>query len=409
MDPLDAPHVLLSCFSAAVRAVDPEEAVVRNLASVGSSGRIVVLALGKAAPAMTRGAARALGAAELAGLAVSNHQGEVPPGIDLIIGGHPVPNQESLDAGSALLDLATSLTADDVAIVLISGGGSALAEVLVPGLSLADLAATNELLLRSGADIIQTNTVRRRLSLLKGGGLAAAASPARLVTLVVSDVIGDAPAAIASGPTVDAADSPDSALDIVTTLGLQDQLPIAVMTVLSNPPIGRPEPAVQDLKIVASGAVSAHAAAVQAEQLGFRGTVIDTRLAGDAAAAAGEALQRSSLGISVFAGETTVNVVGDGVGGRNQEAALVAATLIDGLEDIYFLAAGTDGIDGTTRAAGAIVDGATVHRSVLAGFEVSEVLERNDSGTLFAAIGDQVVTGPTGTNVGDIWLVLRTE
>lgn len=409
MDLEIARGVLLACFAAAVRAVDPEQAVAHSLDVAVGPGRVVVLALGKAAPAMARGAARALGTVRLDGIAISNHIDEVPPGIDLRIASHPVPDQTSLDAGRALLDFAATLTADDLAIVLISGGGSALAEVPVPGLSLRDIAATNELLLRSGADIVQTNTVRRRLSLLKGGGLAVAAAPARLVTLVVSDVIGDSPAAIASGPTVAAGDRPEAALEIVAMLGLQDHLPPAVMAVLWNPRRDRPELGSQDLKIIASGAVAAHAAAMEAERLGYSATVVDTRLAGDAAAAAGEALQRSCPGISVYAGETTVHVVGDGVGGRNQEAALVAATLIDGHPDVAFLASGTDGIDGVTRAAGAIVDGTTVGRSRAAGFDVSDVLARNDSGTLFAAIGDQVVTGPTGTNVGDIWLVLRAE
>lgn len=401
--------LLLSCFAAALRAVDPEEAVAENLGGITTPGRVVVFALGKAAPAMARGAARALGDQELFGIAISNHSDEVPAGIELRIGSHPVPDQTSVDAGLALLDLAATLTGDDLALVLISGGGSALAEVPVPGLSLGDIAATNELLLRSGADIVQTNTVRRRLSLLKGGGLASMAAPARLVTLVVSDVIGDVPAAIASGPTVDAGDRPEAALEIVEMLGLQDLLPSTVMTVLEGPPIGRRRLGPQSLKIIASGVVAAHAAAVAAEQLGFRAAVVDSRLDGDAAEAAGEALQRSSAGISVFAGETTVNVVGDGSGGRNQEAALVAATLIDGLSDVFFFAAGTDGIDGTTQAAGAIVDGTTVLRARAVGLDTSDVLERNDSGALFAAIGDQVVTGPTGTNVGDIWLVLRSD
>ena len=409
MDLKAARDVLLSCFTAAVSAVDPEAAVAQALDPIAAPGRVVVFALGKAAPAMTRGVARALDVDRLDGLAISNHRDTVPHGIELRLGSHPVPAQSSIDAGVALLDLAATLTADDVAIVLISGGGSALAEVPAHGLGLADIVAMNELLLRSGADIVQANTVRRRLSLLKGGGLAAAIAPARLVTLLVSDVIGDIPAVIASGPTVDAQDSPDAAYEAVVELGLQDSLPANVMTVLRSVPRRQPPPPSQSLKVVASGAVAAHAAAGAAERSGLPAKVIDTRIAGDATAAAGEVLLRSLAGVSVFAGETTVNVVGDGVGGRNQEAALVAATLIEGQPDVFLLAAGTDGIDGTTRAAGAIVDGSTVRRSQTAGYGISDVLERNDSGTLFAAIGDQIVTGATGTNVGDIWLILRAD
>jgi glycerate 2-kinase len=408
MDAHTARQVLLACFAAAVRAVDPEQAVVENLRVDEVSGRLVILALGKAAPAMARGAARALGRVELEGIAVSNHRDDVPSGIELKLGSHPVPDQSSLDSGLALLDLAESLGEDDMAIALISGGGSALAEVPVAGVSLADLAAVNQLLLRSGADIDQTNTVRRRLSRFKGGGLAAAVAPARLVTLLVSDVIGDSPATIASGPTVLANDDPGAALAIVLSLRLEDRMPPSVMAVLRQSTDPEPAPAYGETKVVASGAVAAHAAASAAEEQGLRATVVDTRFAGDAAEAAGEALQRSVLGVSIFAGETTVDVSGDGIGGRNQEAALVMATLIEGRSDVYFLAAGTDGIDGTTRAAGAFVDGGTVRRCRDAEIDVNNVLDRNDSGTLFSAIGDDVVTGPTGTNVGDIWLMLRS-
>ncbi|MCP4966305.1 MAG: DUF4147 domain-containing protein [bacterium] len=403
-----ARQVLLTCFEAAVRAVDPEQAVAENLRVGEVSGRLVVLALGKAAPAMVRGAARALGTTELDGIAVSNHHDDVPPGIDLMLGSHPVPDQTSLRSGIALLELAESLGEDDVAIALISGGGSALAEVPVPGISLEDLVTTNELLLRSGADIAETNTVRRRLSRFKGGGLAAAVAPARLVTLLVSDVIGDAPATIASGPTVVASDDPAAALAVVQSRRLGDRLPSSVMTVLQQPTHVESAPERGEIKVVASGAVAAHAAAAAAEEQGLGATVVDTRFAGDVAEAAGEALQRSVSGVSVFAGETTVDVSGDGRGGRNQEAALVMATLIEEQSDVFFLAAGTDGIDGTTQAAGAFVDGSTVRRCRDAGIDVNDALDRNDSGTLFAAIGDNVITGPTGTNVGDIWLVLRS-
>ncbi len=404
-----AKEVLLSCFGAAVAAVDPEQAVARDLQIPQVAGRIVILALGKAAPAMTRGVAAALAADELEGIAVSNHRDHVPPGIDLRISSHPVPDESSLEAGRALLDLADSLTEEDLAIVLISGGGSALAEVPVPGVSLADIAATNELLLRSGADIVQTNTVRRRLSVFKGGGLAAAIAPARSVTLVVSDVVGDAPMTIASGPTVAADEPAEAARGVVASLSLESLLPVSVMAALQQAPVHPAVPEEQALKVIASGAVAANGAARAAEGLGFGATVVDTRLTGDAAAAAGEVLQRSGFGVSIFAGETTVPVTGEGQGGRNQEAALVAATLIEGLPGVHFLAAGTDGRDGTTIGAGAYVDGDTVRRCREVGLDVNDVLDRNDSGTLFAAIGDQIVTGPTGTNVGDIWLVFRSE
>lgn len=396
---------LLGCFMAALDAVDPEQAVASALEPM--PGRVVVLALGKAAPAMCRGAARGLGVDRLSGLAVSNHAAAVPDGIKLLIGGHPVPNESSIDAGTALLQAAGELAEHDVAVVLVSGGGSALAEVLVDGVSLADVVTVNELLLKSGADIFQTNTVRRRLSKLKGGGLADEIAPARLITLVVSDVIGDIPDTIASGPTVASTDGPGAALGVVRDLGIYDQLPSSVVAALASDQGLTTRSPAQEYKIIVSGAAAAHAAAKEAERLGYAATVVDTRLDGDAAAAAGEALQRSVAGVSVFAGETTVVVSGDGEGGRNQEAALVAATIIEGQPGVVFLAAGTDGIDGTTEAAGAFADATTVGRAAAAGLDPNLALDRNDSGTVFAVLGDQVVTGPTGTNVGDLWLVHR--
>ncbi|MDJ0923697.1 MAG: DUF4147 domain-containing protein [Acidimicrobiia bacterium] len=400
---------LESCFLKGVAAVDPEASVVAHLDVSTIDVPPIVLALGKAAPAMTRGVAAALGLDRLEGVAVSNYEADVPTGLEFIVGNHPVPGYGSARGGRALLARAHQLSEDDLAIVLISGGGSALAEVPVSGLSLDDIAATNEVLLRCGADIEQTNVIRRRLSSFKGGGLAAAIAPARMITLVISDVVGDALQTIASGPTIRASDTADAAMEAVTALGIADQLPPPVLEILRRPlPEVGAEPE-QEIKVIASGSVAAHAAAVAAEQGGFPATVVDSRLVGDVAAAAGEVLQRAIGSVSVFAGETTVNVVGRGIGGRNHEAALVAATLIENRPDTFFLAAGTDGIDGTTTAAGAIVDGTTLARARALGLNPVRMLDDNDSGSLFAALGDQIVIGPTGTNVGDLWIVLRTS
>jgi len=408
MDRHDARELLTGCFDAALAAVDPEQAVAANLASRPVAGRTVVFALGKAAPAMARGAARALELETLEGIVVSNHEDLVPSGLKLRIGNHPIPGQPSLEAGEALLDLAASLDEDDLAVVLISGGGSALAEVPVPGVTIADLARTNEVLLRSGADIIDTNIVRRRLSCFKGGGLATAIAPAQVVTLVISDVVGDALGSIASGPTVAGTDADDAALEVIERFGVKASLPLAVVTALQQAPQDSGPVPQQQIKVVASGPVAAHAAAAEAQRRGFPATVMDTRIAGEASVTAGEVLSRSKGSVSVFAGETTVNVTGDGMGGRNHEAALAAAVIIDGDPQVFFLAAGTDGIDGMAEAAGAFVDGTTVTRARALGLDADESLERNDAGTFFAETGDRLVTGPTGTNVGDLWLVLRT-
>lgn len=403
----DAYLLLRGCFAAGLEAVDPERCVAQHLDPATVGLEPTVLAVGKAAPAMARGAARALGADHLDGVVVSNHTAEIPAGLQLILGDHPVPGEGSLVAGRALLSAAARLGEGDTALVLISGGGSALAEVPIAGLTLEDIAATNDVLLRCGADIEQTNAIRRRLSALKAGGLAAAIAPGRLVTLVMSDVVGDSLQTIASGPTVASGDSNDLARNVAAALDIIDELPAAVVRVLGE--VGRspfPSPS-QEIKVVASGSVAAHAAAAAAQARGFPAVVVDTRLVGDAALAAGEALDRRRGSVSVYAGETTVDVRGDGIGGRNQEAALVAATLLEGRADLFFLAAGTDGIDGTTNAAGAIVDGTTVHRARARGLSAPAALANNDSGTFFATLGDQIVTGPTGTNVGDVWIVFH--
>ena len=341
------------------------------------------------------------------GVVVSNHIAAVPDGLKLVVGDHPVPGDGSLAGGRALLAAADQLGEGDVALVLISGGGSALAEVPIGGLTLDDIAATNAVLLRCGADIEQTNAIRRRLSALKAGGLAAAIAPARIVTLVISDVVGDSLQTIASGPTVVSSDSPGSALGVVDDLGIADELPPAVLRAIAADGDAAPDVPDQEIKVVASGSVAAHAAAAAARHQGYPAVVIDTRLVGEASLAAGEALDRRRGSVSVFAGETTVTVTGDGIGGRNHEAALVAATLLEGRSDLFFLAAGTDGIDGTTEAAGAIVDGTTVHRARSLGLGAPAALANNDSGTFFATLGDQIITGPTGTNVGDLWIVFH--
>jgi len=399
--------MLISCFLDGVAAVEPAGAVRRALQELGPrANRVVVFALGKAAPAMVRGAAAGLDTRDLAGVAVSNHVGAVPPGIRLLISAHPVPDERSFFAGNALLDLAATLGPDDLALVLLSGGGSALAEVPVPGLTLADLAAATAALLRSGAPIEDVNLVRQQLSRFKGGGLGRAIAPARMLTLVLSDVVGDRIGAVASGPTIADAATVGAVAAVVEKWQLKNELPPPVLARLRSPDPA-PAPALdQTIKLVGSGSVAAHGAAAAARKRGLVATVVDTRVTGEAAEAVCDVLERRRPGLSVFAGETTVTVTGTGSGGRNQEAALVAAIQIAGHRTVGFLAAGTDGIDGTTDAAGAVVDGATLERGRALGRDASSYLDRNDSGGYFAGMPDRLVTGPTGTNVGDLWMVL---
>lgn len=413
MDLPEARRLLEECFAAALAAVEPETGVARALRRIElTPGPVSIFAIGKAAPAMTRGVPAALTDREVRGIAVSDHAEAVADGVELIVAGHPVPDERSIVAGRALLDQAASLGPDDGALALISGGGSALAEVPAAGVTLDDLRRVNELLLRSGASIDEVNAVRKRLSRFKGGGLGAALAVNRLVTLVLSDVVGDRLDTIASGPTFPDGSRPGDALAVLRRYDLEGLVPDAVRSAVRRPPTRFPA-LEQEVVVVGSGATAARGAAVKGRDLGLRAAVVDTRIVGEAVAVADEVIDRcdrnldpGAFDLGVFAGETTVTVTGDGVGGRNQEAALAVAIRIRGRGDLVFLAGGTDGIDGATTAAGAIVDGSTVDRGRELGMDAAEYLDRNDSGTFLARVGDQLVTGPTGTNVGDVWLCL---
>ena len=415
--------ILSEIFDDVVASVDPARSVRDGVDLDGTrlscgafeydlagAGRIVVLAFGKAAPSMVSGLADVVGADRLAGIAVGVAS-EVCP-LPVIVGGHPEPNAASVGGGRRVLQLASNAGPDDLVVCLVSGGGSALLEVPAGSLSIDDLAGTTRLLLRSGADIESVNTVRKHLSAVKGGRLAAAASRARLLTLILSDVVGDPIDAIASGPTVPDPTTYGDALVVIERFDLRDRIPSAVLSHLS---IGRsggvpetpsePHPR-SAVRVIGSGSIAAEAAVAASTRRGLRAEIVTTTLEGEAREAAFDAvgIRRPGVDVLVYAGETTVTVTGDGVGGRNQEAALAAAMAIEGT-GVTFLAAGTDGIDGPTEAAGATVDGTTVHRGAALGLDAAEYLDRNDANTYLGAVGDLIVTGPTGTNVADLWLV----
>ena len=281
--------------------------------------------------------------------------------------------------------IAAGATADDLVVCLVSGGGSAILEAPAAGVGLDDLIATNEALLTSGADIVEFNTVRKHLSRVKGGRLAAAAGEAALLTLVLSDVVGDPLDVIASGPTVPDPTTYRDALRIVGDRGLRDVLPAAVLghleagragEIADTPSHRHPR---SHVSIVGNGRVAAEAAAAAAVGKGLAAEIVTTDLTGEARLVATDLVARDGRGLEIFAGETTVTVTGAGTGGRNQEGALAAAIAIDGRSDVMFLAAGTDGIDGPTPAAGAVVDGTTVSRGAA---------RRARSGSLFSADND---------------------
>ncbi len=411
---MDDRSLLLDGFRAGIAGVDPEAVTARAVERLdfGGSRRVVVIAAGKAAVSMARGAAPAADSVD--GVIVAPTPADAP--FPVMVGGHPIPTEGSVAAARHALDLASAAGPDDVVLCLISGGASALLSAPAEGLTLGDLQQANRALLDCGADIVETNTVRKHLSAIKGGRLAVAVEHARLVTLVLSDIVGDPLDAIASGPTIPDPTTYENALAVVDRYGLHDHLPERVVGHLERGRAGQiPETPNQshprhEIEIVGSGVVAAEAAAAFIRSKGVRSRVVSTSHIGEARQAAVTAVRAPSDSgeVLVFAGETTVTVTGSGSGGRNQEAALAAAIEIDG-RPITFLAGGTDGVDGPTDAAGGIVDGGTIGRGRALGLDAVTSLRDNDANTHLAATGDLVVTGPTGTNVADLWFVLNRE
>ncbi|MBO0903340.1 DUF4147 domain-containing protein [Jiella sonneratiae] len=419
MSPEDLGPALRAAFAVAVAAADPAAAVraamAGHRAELASAGRVFVAALGKAASAMAEAAIAELARPIAGGVVVTTDAAARPvEGCRVVVGGHPLPDAGSAEGGAALLALAEEAGEGDLLLALISGGGSALGVAPREGLGLADKTAVTDLLLRSGADITEMNTVRRALSRLKGGGLAEAAAPAKVLSLIVSDVPGDDPATVASGPTAPSHGGP-SAREVLERYRLTDRLPPAVIAALdggtAQPPSGH---ALN--QIVASNARSVEAVARHLERQGFRVVTRPGWLGGDVAGAVAEVFallhdEAAAPGpVAVVAGgETTVQVTGDGLGGRNQEFALRFA-LAEADRPLKrpwaFLAGGTDGRDGPTDAAGGIVDGETLRRMKAAGADPARHLARNDAYHALAAADSLLTTGATGTNVADVEIAL---
>jgi hydroxypyruvate reductase len=385
---------LIDIFMAGVRRADPSEAV-RGAVS-GMAPPDAIWALGKAAVPMARAAMAAWPGRSC--LVVTNPENAAAlPGARVIVGGHPVPDAGSVAGGDALMAAAAALGAGERALVLVSGGASALAVVPVAGVTASDKAALSRRLLLAGLDIRAMNLVRQNLSRLKGGGLARAAAPGRIDALVLSDVVGDDPAVIASGPTVAPLGGPDAAVAVLRDAGLWDDVPASVRAALRRPAPGPPPEA--GWRLIGSNRMSVEAMAHAAP-----GAIVDPApLEGDVAEAASRIAGAAAPGTRLWGGETTVRVRGGGRGGRNQELALRVALALRGLERPWsFLSAGTDGRDGPTDAAGAVVDDGTLERIAAAGLDVEALLARNDSYPALAAAGDLLITGGTGTNVADL-------
>lgn len=415
----DPKRLLTSIFNAAVAAADPE-LTIRNHLPSRPKGRTIIIGAGKGSAQMARALEKAWDG-PLEGVVVTRYgYGAECERIEVIEAAHPVPDEAGLQASKWLLQMISGLTADDLVIALVSGGGSALLPSPPGGLALADEIAVNEALLASGAPIAAMNAVRKHVSAIKGGRLAAAAYPARVVSLVVSDIPGDNPALVASGPTVPDDSTREDALRIVATYGMK--LPEAVMAHLNSPTADAPRPddprfAKNEVHVIASAAVSLEAAAAEARKHGIETVILSDSIEGEArevggvhAAIAREVAIRNrpfrKPVLILSGGETTVTLRAKGKGGRNSEFLLAFAVGIDGLAGIHALAADTDGIDGSEDNAGAFADGTSVGRMRVAGVDAKAMLAGNNAWTAFNAVGELFVPGPTGTNVNDLRAIL---
>lgn len=424
-------------LQAGIAAAEPGAAVRRALSLSGDSlvvadlppiplaprGRILLAAAGKAAPAMSAAAVERLGASLTAGtLAAPAGAGDddLSPVIAVWHGGHPLPTMEGLAGAAEALALARSAGEDDLLLCLLSGGASSLWSAPAPGLSLDDLRAAGEALLRSGAPIEAINAVRAHLSAIAGGRLAAAAAPARVVTLAISDVVGAPHSTIGSGPTLPDALTYSDALEVVARY--QVELPTAALHhlragaagLLPETPDAEALPNLAAFVVVLSVEDALAGAAAEAARLGYEVVVDDQPMTGEArdvgarvAAAGRVAAEGAEHPLALLrGGETTVTMRGNGLGGRNQELALAAAFGMEGEEGMLVAAAGTDGRDGPTDAAGAIVDGGTLARGRADELDPTAFLHANDSYRFLSATGDLLKTGLSGTNVNDLVLTL---
>lgn len=415
----DPKQFLTSIFEAAVAAADPELTIRRHLPEK-PKGRTIVIGAGKGSAQMAAAFEKAWDA-PLEGVVVTRYGFAAPcERIRIVEASHPVPDANGLEAAKLLLETVSGLTEDDLVVALVSGGGSALLPSPAGTLSLADEIAVNEALLASGAPISAMNTIRKHISGIKGGRLAAAAWPARVVSLVVSDIPGDNPALVASGPTVPDEASRADALRLIETYRIV--LPVNVMAHINSAAADAPQPtdprfARNEVHVIASAAVSLDAAAEAARKQGVETVILSDAIEGEArevggvhAAIAREVATRNrpfnKPVLILSGGETTVTLRAKGKGGRNSEFLLAFAIGIDGLQGIDALAADTDGIDGSEDNAGAFADGSTVSRMHGASVDAKAMLAGNNAWTAFNSVGDLFVPGPTGTNVNDLRAIL---
>lgn len=433
---LSAGDVARRCFEAGVAAVQPDRLIRENVVlrdgtlTVGSltfdlntCRRIIAVGAGKASGLMAQALEEALGGRIDAGAVVVKYGHAAPcRHISILEAAHPYPDQAGLEATRAIRRLCAEAGEGDLVFGLWSGGGSALLADAPAGATLDEVMRLSKALVTSGAEIGEINAVRKHLSGVKGGQLARLAFPARLVSLMLSDVVGDPLDVIASGPTVADPTTFAEARAVLKKYGLEADAPAALLQILKDGEAGRipetPKPGDPALartanRLIGCNRIALEAAAREARELGYEARVVTDRLEGDTVAAAarivGEARGGGKAACLLFGGETTLRVTGDGLGGRNQHLALEAARLLRGTRGITLLAAGTDGTDGPTDAAGAVADGATCATAAALGLDAEDHLRRFDAYPFFQTAGGLVKTGPTRTNVMDMVVVIVGE
>jgi hydroxypyruvate reductase len=415
-------ELLRRMFDAAIASAQPALCVPPHLPTPRDveGGRLLVIGAGKASAAMAQ-AVEAHWSGPLSGLVVTRHGYGVPCNrIEIVEASHPVPDEAGMGAALRMLDLLRDLSPTDVVLCLVSGGGSALLPLPLEGLSLKDKQAVNQALLASGASISEMNCVRRHLSAIKGGRLAAACYPARVITLLMSDVPGDRPMDIASGPT--AADPTTCADALAISQRYRIDLPVAALAALESGVAESIKPEDRrlertEIRMIATPAMALEAAARVAREAGYQTVVLGDAIEGEARdvgkVLAGIALHAAERAkpfappcVLLSGGETTVTVRGSGVGGRNVECLLSLAIALNGHPRIHALMGDTDGVDGTVEIAGALIGPQTLPRAWDVGLMAAEALANNDAHSFFKALDTSVFTGPTRTNVNDFRAIL---
>lgn len=415
-------------YARGIEAVEPGNAVRNVLARTKAGfsvsgeeivvpGRLVVVAIGKAAASMAKATVEILGDAVDRGMLITKdgHGGDAPVDFDTYEASHPVPDDRGIRASDSALRAVDTLGPDDGVLALISGGGSALFEAPVEGLALDDIQQVTDLLLRAGAPIQDLNAVRSELSQVKGGGFRQRIGEATTVSLILSDVLGNSPDVIASGPTVSRQPNPEQAIALLKKYGLEDRVPEAVCSHLEASTRSRPSNRIDDeqdiFRIIGDNEVFVAAVQDELESQGYSVERLWREREGEARNCGAEwvrELAGSTTDVILGGGELTVTVRGDGTGGRNTEFALAAAIALEEMDINGTVASlASDGQDGGVDAAGAVVDETTVHSLRQAGIDPEDALARNDSGAALGEIGALVVPGPTGTNVNDVYIGMR--